>query len=102
MNKSVIALLLGLGLSAPAFAATQRVTLSIPGMTCGACPITVRTALDRVPGVEHVAIAVAKKEVTVTYDNAKASPQALLRATRDAGYPARVVPAAAAVSGAVQ
>ena len=100
MNKSVIALLLSL--SAPAFAATQRVTLSIPGMTCGACPITVRTALDRVPGVERVAIAVAKKEVTVTYDNAKASPQALLRATRDAGYPARVVPAAAAVSGAVQ
>ena len=102
MNKIIVAVLLSLSLSAPAFAATQRVTLSIPDMTCGACPITVRTALDRVPGVERVAIAVAKKEVTVTYDNAKASPQALLRATRDAGYPARVVPAAAAVSGAVQ
>ena len=91
MNKIIVAVLLSLSLSAPAFAATQRVTLSIPDMTCGACPITVRTALDRVPGVERVAIAVAKKEVTVVYDNAKASPQALLRATRDAGYPATIV-----------
>jgi mercuric ion binding protein len=91
MNKTVIAILLSLSLSAPAFAATQRVTLSVPGMTCGACPITVRTALKRVPGVEHVAIAEAKKEVVVTFDNAKTNAQVLLHATRDAGYPAHVV-----------
>ncbi|MHB8310212.1 MAG: mercury resistance system periplasmic binding protein MerP, partial [Metallibacterium sp.] len=82
MNKIIVAVLLSL--SAPAFAATQRVTLSVPGMTCGACPITVRTALKRVPGVEHVAITEAKKEVVVAFDNAKTNPQVLMHATRDA------------------
>lgn len=91
MNKTVVAVLLSLSLSAPAFAATQHVTLSVPGMTCGACPITVRTALKRVPGVEHVAIAEAKKEVVVTFDNAKTNPQVLMRTTRDAGYASHVV-----------
>lgn len=91
MNKIIVAVLLSLSLSAPAFAATQRVTLSVPGMTCGACPITVRTALKRVPGVEHVAIAEAKKEVVVTFDNAKTNPQVLMRATRDAGYASHLV-----------
>ena len=89
MNKIIVAVLLSL--SAPAFAATQRVTLSVPGMTCGACPITVRTALKRVPGVEHVAIVEAKKEVVVTFDNAKTNPQVLMHATRDAGYASHVV-----------
>lgn len=27
---------------APVWAATQTVTLSVPGMTCSACPITVK------------------------------------------------------------
>ncbi|RKG29325.1 mercuric transport protein periplasmic component, partial [Acinetobacter rongchengensis] len=29
---------------APVFAATQTVTLSVPGMTCASCPITVKHA----------------------------------------------------------
>ncbi|MGC9159545.1 MAG: cation transporter, partial [Terracidiphilus sp.] len=43
-------------LAAPvsAFAATRTVTLSVPGMTCPVCPITVRKALREVPGVEKV------------------------------------------------
>lgn len=31
---------------APVFAATQTVTLSVPGMTCASCPITVKHALS--------------------------------------------------------
>ena len=30
---------------APVWAATQTVTLSVPGMTCSACPITVKKGL---------------------------------------------------------
>ncbi len=36
---------------APVFAATQTVTLSVPGMTCASCPITVKHALSKVEGV---------------------------------------------------
>lgn len=77
-------------LSAPAWATTKAVTLSISGMTCGVCPITVRTALQRVPGVEKVGIDEAKKQVTITYDDSKTNVQALTRATKDAGYPSSI------------
>ena len=90
MKKIAILLALSAALSAPAWAATETVTLSIPGMTCGACPITVRTALQRVPGVEKVGIDEAQKRVTVTYDDSKTNVQALTRATKDAGYPSSI------------
>ncbi len=90
MQKLATLLALSAVLSTPAWAATQAVTLSIPSMTCGACPITVRTALKRVPGVEKVGIDEAQKLVSVTYDDSKTSVQALTQATRDAGYPSSV------------
>ena len=61
-------------------------------MTCGACPITVRTALKRVPGVETVGIDEAHKLVTVTYDDSKTNVQALTQATKNAGYPSSIKP----------
>ena len=39
---------------APVLAATQTVTLAVPGMTCAACPITVKKALSKVEGVSKV------------------------------------------------
>lgn len=78
-------------IATPAWAASQIVTLSIPGMTCGACPITVRTSLNRVPGVEKVNIDDRQKRVVVTFDNAKTSVQQLTKATGDAGYPSNIV-----------
>ena len=78
-------------LASPAWAATQTATLSIPGMTCGACPITVRKALERVAGVEKIGIDEGQKQVTVIFDNARTNPQALTKATEDAGYPSTVV-----------
>jgi mercuric ion binding protein len=75
-------------LAAPmsAFAATRTVTLSVPGMTCPVCPITVRKALRKVPGVEKVDVRYAKREAIVTYDDAKTNVAALTKATADAGY----------------
>ncbi len=77
--------------AAPAWAALQTATLSIPGMTCGACPITVHKALERLPGVEKIAIDEAKKQVSVTFDDARTNLQVLTKATADAGYPSKVV-----------
>ena len=39
---------------APVWAATQTVTLSVPGMTCSACPITVKKAISKVEGVSKI------------------------------------------------
>lgn len=74
--------------AAPAWAASQTVTLSVPGMTCAACPITVKKALYRVGGVENVAVAFAQREAVVTFDDTKTNVQQLTAATAGAGYPA--------------
>jgi mercuric ion binding protein len=91
MKKLILACTLLSALTAPAWAAEQTVTLSIPGMTCGVCPITVHKALSQVPGVEKVSVDEAKKDAVVTFDNAKTHVKALIRATTDAGYPSSVV-----------
>ncbi len=74
----------------PALAATQTVTLSVPGMTCPACPITVKKALSKVEGVSQVDVTLEKREAVVTFDDTKADIQKLTKATKDAGYPSSV------------
>lgn len=72
----------------PVLAETKTVTLSVPGMSCAACPITVRKALTKVEGVEKAEVSYEKKEAVVTYDGAKTNVEALKEASKNAGYPA--------------
>jgi len=76
---------------APVWAATQTVTLSVPGMTCAACPITVTKALSKVAGVRNTDVILQKREVVVTYDDDKTNVPALAEATKNAGYPSTPV-----------
>ena len=74
-------------LSTPALAALQTVTLSVPGMTCAACPITVKTALNRVEGVRQVDVSFEQREARVTFEDTQTSVTELTEATANAGYP---------------
>lgn len=74
----------------PALAAMQTVTLSVPGMTCATCPITVKAALSKVEGVSKTEVKYEKREAVVTFDNAKTGVQKLTQATTNAGYPSSV------------
>ncbi len=85
-KQFVLASALVLGLAQSAFAAIQTVTLAVPGMTCAACPITVKKALEKVPGVSRVSVSYEKKEAVVTFDDAKATIKTLEDATSEAGY----------------
>lgn len=69
-------------------AENKTVTLEVPGMTCGVCPITVRKALEKVPGVSKAQADFDSKTATVTFDPDKTNTEALLKATANAGYPA--------------
>ena len=83
-----LGLMLGaLALSRVAIAAPKTVTLSVPGMTCSACPITVKKALQNVAGVEKVAVTYEPKEAVVTFDDSKTTVDKLREATTKAGYP---------------
>ena len=89
--KTLVSLIALMGaLSSPAWAATKTVTLAVPGMTCAACPITVKTALGKVAGVEKTDVSFEKREAVVTYDDAKTTVAALTKATAGAGYPSTV------------
>lgn len=74
-------------LSTSALAATQTVTLSVPGMNCAACPFTVKAALKKVDGVSQVNVSYEDREAVVTFDDTQISVEALTQATTNAGYP---------------
>ena len=73
-----------------AFAAVKTVTLAVPGMHCAVCPITVRKALEKVPGVSKVNVTYEPKEAVVTFDDDKTSIKALEDATFEAGYESKL------------
>jgi len=88
-KKLIAALALAI-IAVPVWAATRTVTLSVPGMTCAACPITVNHALSKVAGVEKADVRFEQREAIVTFDDGKTNVQALTKATADAGYPSSV------------
>lgn len=92
---ALVALAALAALSSPLWAATRTVTLSVPGMDCAVCPITVKKALKSVAGVSRIDVDVDRRQARVTYDDARTDPAALSRATGDAGYPSTVLAAAA-------
>lgn len=87
MNLHIRLAALLAALATPAFAAQQTVTLAVPGMSCAACPITVKKALTKVDGVARADVDYAKRQAVVTYDDAKTNVASLTQATGDAGYP---------------
>ena len=66
------------------------VTLDVKNMTCELCPVTVRKALERVPGVSEAKVDYTQKIVLVKFDPAQVAPTALVKATTDAGFPSTV------------
>lgn len=71
-------------------ATLQTKTFAIGNMTCPTCPITVKTAMSRVPGVKTVKIDFAAKTATVTYDPSVATPAKIAAASTGVGFPAQV------------
>ena len=88
-----IAFALGLIGSSVALTAEKTVTLTVQNMVCAACPHTVKSSLQSVPGVKAVSVSYEDKTAVVTFDDAKANVEALRTATTNAGYRSRVVDA---------
>jgi mercuric ion binding protein len=79
------------GWAAVALAAPlQTIILDVKNMTCEVCPITVKKALQKVPGVRNVTVDFDKKTARLIYDPDEATPETLIKATTDAGYPSVV------------
>ena len=91
MKRIVIAAIAAALCATPLWAATETTTLKVSGMTFPVCPITVKKALQKVPGVSRIIVNYPKKEVVVTFDDAKTNEKTLVKATTDAGYPSHPV-----------
>jgi mercuric ion binding protein len=89
MRRLLLAALLATPLGVLA-ADPRTVVLDVQNMTCALCPITVKKALDEVPGVAGTRIDLGKKTATVTFDPARADVATLVKATTNAGYPSTV------------
>lgn len=78
--------------SAPsaAVAAADTIRLRITGMTCATCPVAVRTALRRVPGVTAVEVSYERAEARVV-TSGPVAPERLVEAVRRAGFGAEVL-----------
>ena len=84
---SLLSLVVGAAHAAP----PQTATLAVENMTCGTCPVVVKKALERVPGVSSTTIDFDKKMATVTFDPDKTSSAKLTQATMNAGFPSKVI-----------
>lgn len=94
---AAIALALALGtagLQVPAQTAATRVAsvetriFAVKNMSCALCPLTVKRAMQRVPGVRSVAIDFPARTATVAFDPSVTDAGAISAASTDAGYPA--------------
>src|SRR5258708_19670831 len=84
-SLSLVPLLVAAGV---AFAAPpQTATLAVENMTCGTCPIVVKKALERVPGVSATTVDFDRKTATVTFDPDKASTPRFTHSTKKPGFP---------------
>jgi mercuric ion binding protein len=85
------ALLAGVLASAAALAAEPKsATLDVPSMFCSLCQISVRKALERVPGVLEAKADNNLKRADVKYDPDKVSAEDLAAALTRSGFPATV------------
>lgn len=87
MKKILAVAVFGLLAAGSALAAPRQVTLSVPTMDCDTCPVTIRVALLKVPGVSKAVVSYARRNAKVTFDDSKTNVATLTKATEAAGYP---------------
>ena len=86
--KMLFAFALVAGLSGAAVAADKTETLKVSGWHCAGCSAKTEAALKEIKGVSTASADKNKKEVKVTYDDAKAKHADLVKAISDSGYEA--------------
>lgn len=69
----------------------ESVLLSVPGMKCPACPITVMVAIKRVEGVKSVNADFKSKLAEVSYDDQLTNISDIQEAAKNLGFPSQVI-----------
>ncbi len=72
---------------------SERMTLAVEGMHCGACVASAERALARVPGVRDVSVSLPSEQATVRFGPGEVSAETLVEALERVGYSGRVMEA---------
>jgi copper chaperone len=64
----------------------EKQMLKVEGMSCGHCKNAVEKAVRALPGVLAAEVDLANKSLTVEYDAAKSTLNAIKQAVEEAGY----------------
>lgn len=88
--KHIIAVVI-LFMSGALVAEEKAVVLSVPGMKCPACPITVMVAIKRVKGVKSVNVNFDRKLAEVSYDDQLTNISNLQAAAKNVGFASQVI-----------
>jgi len=74
--------------AASAPASTEAITLSVKGMTCFTCELSVQSAVKKLDGVTEAKASGPQGTATIRYDPARVTPQQLVEAIKSTGYTA--------------
>ena len=67
---------------------TTEMTIPVEGMSCNSCVANVKSTLKPMEGVEKVAVSLAERNATISYDPRKVTPEQVQKAINDLGYKA--------------
>ncbi len=86
--KSLTRLFLLLLFAGSVFAKDVKTEIKVSGMTCGACAVSVKSALTKVKGVKSAEVSDEKGLATVVYDDEQTNEQRLREAINKTGFKA--------------
>ena len=64
----------------------MKQTLSVQGMSCGHCKMTVETAVKALRGVKKASVSLESASITIEYDEGKLTEDKIRTAIRNTGY----------------
>jgi len=84
--KSLATLFVLLLFAASAFGKDAKTEIKVSGMTCGACSVSVKSALTKVKGVKSADVSYEKGVATVVYDDEQTNEQQLRETINRTGF----------------
>jgi len=69
-------------------AADAKLTVSVEGVSCASCTLSIRRALRKLDGVKKVEAGSESNQAVVTYDAAKVRPEQIVQTINDLGFKA--------------
>lgn len=70
------------------FAETQKACFKVEGMTCAACTVTTKAAINKLEGIANVKVSFEEKKAEVKFDDTKTKPDEILKKIISIGYKA--------------